>query len=81
MRSAEKRAEGLKYMHPKPSSHVLSATRKCALLSAHFRVADNPRIWVPGPDLFSHHLGESWDLTLSEVRSYKSSTRISAAWS
>ena len=37
------------------------------------RVADNLRIWALAPDLLSHHPGESWDLTPSEVRSYKSS--------
>src|SRR5215469_2150595 len=34
---------------------------------------------TPAPDLLSHHLGESWDLTPSKPRSYKSSARISAA--
>ena len=36
-------------------------------------MADNPRIWALAPGLLSHHLGESWDLTPSEVKSYKSS--------
>src|SRR5215469_7541423 len=49
--------------------HALTFTRGCSL--------DEGR--TPAPDVLSHHLGESWDLTPSKPRSYKSSARISAA--